>query len=440
MKHPQPLSDACLRIRPRGPSLPGTFLGAALLVTAFTITGCGGDAPGAEETGIPTFDPLVETAYVVGESEGGFWDSFSRVATVAFDEDGRLYILDTEAHRVSVVSPQGELVLQFGIRGDGPGQLRVPQGLVVLPNGEIAVADAGHRGFLIFGPEGEHRRTVGFPEGAMVGGNLLLPHLEGGAVFASRGVVVSSQGGRMSLPTEIPIRRVTLVEGADEGGDGSETSLLHEAWMPPREMGEGRTMTGPAGTLRMPGFSVRAFEPQLHLAVLPDGRIAVADSSTYRIEILGARGGALGVVERPVSPRILTEREREEERRRRLAELEEGGGPRIQIVAGGMSFDQGDMRDMLREQVQEMEFWPEIPVIRRLGADREGRLWVGRSAGPNEPGPIDIVRPEGEVVGSIPADRMAFPDAFGPDGLAAWIELDELEVPRVRVGRVSGVD
>jgi hypothetical protein len=30
---------------------------------------------------------------------------------------------------------------------------------------------------------------------------------------------------------------------------------------------------------------------------------------------------------------------------------------------------------------------------------------------------------------------MAFPDAFGPDGLAAWIELDELEVPRVRVGR-----
>ena len=30
------------------------------------------------------------------------------------------------------------------------------------------------------------------------------------------------------------------------------------------------------------------------------------------------------------------------------------------------------------------------------------------------------------------------PDAFGPDGLAAWVELDELDVPMVVVGRLGG--
>ncbi|MEX2529377.1 MAG: hypothetical protein WD960_01275 [Gemmatimonadota bacterium] len=421
--------------------MSGAFLTRALLLTslflpASLLAGCGGDDPGGQDAGTPTLEPLVEMAYLVGEAEGGAWDSFSRVGMVTFDEDGNLYILDANAHRVSVVDPQGEVVLQFGNRGEGPGELRVPRGLVVLPDGEVGVADAGHRGFLIFGPEGEHRRTIRLPEGAMVDGNLLLPHLGDGAVFASRAFTITSEGGRMSVPTEIPIRRVALVSGDD---DGAEASVLHEAWLPPRDMGEERTMTGPAGTLRLAGRTMRAFEPQLHLAVLPDGRIAVADSSTYRIEILGPDGEPAGVVERPIPPRVLTEREREEERQRRLDELDEGGGPQFQLVSGGVTLDQGDMREMLQEQVQEMEFWPEIPVIRRLAADREGRLWVGRSGAPNQPGPIDILTPEGEVVGSIPADAMAFPDAFGPDGLAAWIELDELEVARVRVGRVRGV-
>lgn len=436
------------RLNCRTSHLPEASLTRALLLTAVFLTASlpaacgGGDDPGGQEAGTPTLEPLVETAYVIGEAEGGAWDSFSRVGMVTFDEDGRLYILDADAHRVSVVDPQGEVVLQFGNRGDGPGEFRAPQGLVKLREGEVGVADAGHRGFLIFGPEGEHRRTVQLPEGAMLGGNLLFPHLGDGAVFASRAFTFTSEGGRMSFPTEIPIRRMALVGGDDEGGEGS---VLHAAWMPSREVGEERTMAGPTGSLRFTGMARRAFEPQLHLAVLPDGRIAVADSSTYRIEILEPDGEPAGVVERAVSPRTLTEREREEERRRRLDELEQGGGPQFQVVSrgqvasGGMTVDQDDMREMLREQVQEMEFWPEIPVIRRLAADRGGRLWVGRSGAPNEPGPIDILTPEGEVVGTIPADAMVFPDAFGPDGLAAWIELDELEVPRVRVGRVRGV-
>ena len=55
---------------------------------------------------------------------------------------------------------------------------------------------------------------------------------------------------------------------------------------------------------------------------------------------------------------------------------------------------------------------------------------------------IDVWNPDGRYIGTLPpADPPAdppMPDAFGPDGLAAWVEVDELDVPMVVVGRLGG--
>ena len=51
-------------------------------------------------------------------------------------------------------------------------------------------------------------------------------------------------------------------------------------------------------------------------------------------------------------------------------------------------------------------------------------------------GPIDILTAGGEYVGTCPTAATKMPDAFGPDGLAAFIELDELEVASVVVRRL----
>ena len=50
------------------------------------------------------------------------------------------------------------------------------------------------------------------------------------------------------------------------------------------------------------------------------------------------------------------------------------------------------------------------------------------------PGPIDVITPEGEYLGTLPDSRM--PNAFGPDGLVAYVEVDELDVPTVVVKRL----
>lgn len=403
--------------------------------------GCEGSAGSAAGGDALTLGPHVEDRFVVGQAEGGLWDSFSRITSVAFDRAGRLHILDADESRVSVVETDGTLVRQFGSRGEGPGQFRMPQALAVLPSGEIVVSDAGHRSVLVFGPDGEYRRAVAIPDG-MGGANLLFAHGDDGVVFASRGITVTSRGGSPVMPTDIPIRRM-FVAGEREG----EVEVLDRAWTPPRELptaGRSMSLQGQNQQIRMPVMGMmRAFDPQLHLTVLPDGRLAVADTSSYRVRIVSPEGEPQGVVERPVAPHPVGEAEREAERERRMRDLEEGGGPQIRIAisdgSSTQSFDQGSMREMLEAQIQNLEFWPEIPVIEALSADRQGRLWVRRSAGVGESGPIDVLTPDGEVLGQIRAGELGLPHAFGPDGLVAWIERDELEIPRVRVARLTGI-
>ena len=53
---------------------------------------------------------------------------------------------------------------------------------------------------------------------------------------------------------------------------------------------------------------------------------------------------------------------------------------------------------------------------------------------PRRPAPIDILTPDGAYVGTLA--NAAMPVAFGPDGLAAWLEINELDVPVVVVRRL----
>ncbi len=85
-----------------------------------------------------------------------------------------------------------------------------------------------------------------------------------------------------------------------------------------------------------------------------------------------------------------------------------------------------------------MQFHSEVPVIAAVRVTWDGILWVERSTEPgnNEPGPIDVLVPDGRYVGTFPAGRLEMPDAFGPDGLAAFVEADEFDVPVITVRRL----
>ena len=94
-----------------------------------------------------------------------------------------------------------------------------------------------------------------------------------------------------------------------------------------------------------------------------------------------------------------------------------------------------------REGVEGRTFAAELPVLYDLDVDWDDRIWLGRW-GPtgDDDGPTDIVTPDGDYIGTLPPDGLRTPDAFGPDGLMAYIELDEMEVPTVRVVRLIALE
>ena len=75
--------------------------------------------------------------------------------------------------------------------------------------------------------------------------------------------------------------------------------------------------------------------------------------------------------------------------------------------------------------------------VLNLATTWTGRIWGQRPGDdPNVGGAIDVLTPEGNYIGTFRAGVTALPDASGPDGLAAFIELDEMDVATVVVRRL----
>jgi hypothetical protein len=183
-----------------------------------------------------------------------------------------------------------------------------------------------------------------------------------------------------------------------------------------------------------------AFEPRLLSGVLPDGGLAFSDSSAYAIRIMGPDGAIRRVLKRPIEPRRVTRAMQDAEKERRLAELE-GSGPQMQLRVGGgpgggpaQPVSPEQIKQMLRGQIEQMQSYPELPVVTAVATGWSGKIWVQRrGTDVYAPGPIDVLTAAGEYLGTIDPKALGLPRAFGPGGRAAFVVKDELDIPRVVV-------
>lgn len=107
---------------------------------------------------------------------------------------------------------------------------------------------------------------------------------------------------------------------------------------------------------------------------------------------------------------------------------------------GGVAIgDPREQRQKQRKRIENMRFFTEVPVIRDLHTSWNGMIWVQRRGEePTSDGPIDVLDMAGRYVGSYRTGATEIPDAFGPDGLVAFIEWNELDVETVVVRRLVG--
>lgn len=382
-----------------------------------------------------------DEVFRVGSMDGARWETFGEIRGAAFDAAGNLHVFDPQSARVVVTDSTGAFLREVGEEGEGPGELRMPVAFAVLRDGRTVIADMGHRAYLLYGPEGAFQRQVSMGgDGATLRlGDLHADPAGRGVVSGGGGTMVSMRAGPGEGP-ELPETRPVQLLGLD--GTVASTRTLVEAWRPPRG-DEPTTLAGGGIRLSMATAGPRTFEPELHVGMLPDGGMAIVDSTTWTVMVAGPGGRVLRVLRRPFEPRPVTEAVREAERARQLEELEAGGGPRMSIVSqspgGGRSaVPQQAIREMMRGRIEAMSFYPELPVIREMAAGWDGTLWVQRRASdePAEAGPLDVVTAGGRYLGTFPDGALALPDAFGPHGLVAFVERDAYDVPTVVVRRL----
>ena len=402
----------------------------------------------------------LEELYRVGGAMATGWDAFGEVGGAAFDEDGNLYLYDGQVTRFYVVGPSGDLLHEFGSSGEGPGEIRIQTEFGVARDGRVVSRDMAHDAYQVFSPEGEFVRRVemggsGVMGGIAVEGNISI-RVSGGPTSSLRlapdgsYAVVSGSGSGLGVLSNLALAAamqlaVTGDEPDDEadaglsierhalGGESVSVDTLVEPWMPPEEpVDVAMGGSGPGNrTISMVSPPPTAFEPSLHYDLLPDGRLVYSDSSTYEIKIVASDGTPSATWYRPLEPEPVTDRVRDAERERRIEEwnrrIEESEIPpqvRASVMGGSQRFEN-------------MRFWTEVPVVRGLRATWDGSVWVRlRGEEPsNDEGPIDILASDGSYLGTLP-EGTAMPAAFGPDGLAAYLETDEFDVVSVVVRRL----
>lgn len=366
-----------------------------------------------------------DEVYRVGSLDGPEWQQFGVIAGVDFDAGGRLYILDKQAAKVFVVSADGQLIREYGRAGEGPGEFEDAQWIGVTRNGRAIVFDWQRNGFQVFDAEGRIERLVRLP-----GDHSFVPEefdveADGEAVIPNGTVrsvsVAAALAGIGGAPPSAVRPVVRLVLSDDE----VETDTVAEAWMPIRESRNERARNGPMGEWRL--------TPPLLVGALPGGGAVFSDSSAYRIKVIDGHGTLVRVLTRPLLPTPITERVREADRQRQRELFDED----LRRVAESIDVSERAV-GFLRDIVESAEYYHEVSVVRDLRTSPDGVIWVQRG-GADDPiaaGPIDLLTPDGRYLGSHPTG-LPMPAAFGPEGLLAFIEEDDLGVQTVVVKRVA---
>jgi DNA-binding beta-propeller fold protein YncE/tetratricopeptide (TPR) repeat protein len=79
---------------------------------------------------------------------------------IALSEE-KIYIADTDAHRVVVLDMSGKTVHSWGLKGDKLGQLKSPAGIAVDEQGKVYVSDTGNSRIQVFDAKGKWVRSIG---------------------------------------------------------------------------------------------------------------------------------------------------------------------------------------------------------------------------------------------------------------------------------------
>jgi len=256
-------------------------------VAAGLVLGPARPVPAAPETVRNPARPAHGEVTMVLEEEwrvGGPDDEenfFGLITWAEADEEGLLYVLDVQMCQALVYDQQGELVRTLFRQGDGPGEVRQPRDLVLMPDGTVGAVQEFPGKIVRVDHEGNPAGDITLHTGdATAGGFMALTAAEHrGGTFLLAGVAIDPGEDQTSQR-----RTMFLTAASDDGVAGTRYLESTVDWDFTNFIYDEATA--------LPSFWWAN-------AVGPDGRVyAAPDRDAYRINVYAADGTLERVVER----------------------------------------------------------------------------------------------------------------------------------------------
>jgi len=363
----------------------------------------------------------------IGQVEGDDRYLFTRITSVARDPAGIIYVADGGSGFISRYSGDGSYLGRFGGRGNGPGELRMLDGLTVTRDRVFAFDRQSPAATSEYHLDGTYVRRWN-SETAAGAAFIVGVDSVGPIALVSRDVRERAVLGQISQPW------IEFYRLADTGSVIGEPIARVPA---PRLAGARR----PGNVV---GRDWPLFEPIPAWAVAPD-RLYVAQGFTYEVVAYGSDGAMRTIVRRAFTPRRIQDRDvdrwiRVEGERWNAEEFPPGSETQQDLIERARSRAELPMREY---------FGPTGALL----AIRNGGFWVQRPDLLEDPTLFDLVTSEfgSRVRAAMPWERFdergryvgtaSFPADFKPvdatESDVLGIAWDADDVQTVVVYRVS---
>jgi hypothetical protein len=367
------------------------------------------DSAGITIVETPALTPEADLAWTVdsvpvldiGTLEGPPETQLYRVLDAHLLPDGGVAVLNAGTAEVRFYSASGLHRSTFGGEGEGPGEFSRPGALHPWPGDSLAVWDARARRLTLIAPDGSLGRILSLPRGEAQTLAAFSHRLPGGELAVTRfdfmGDVLST--GYRRIPVHVELIDESGVQIADLGshpGDETFMSVASES------------------------VSIVRFAFARGWVVAPHGsETIVAPNDRLELRYYDAVGTLVRIARVEEPPRLTAEADRQAELERRLANAPEQARPGI--------------RAMMREHPG-----PDtLPAFTDVTDDALGDTWIRTFRSPADTGADRwiVLRPDGGARGvvTLPAGVEVF--EIGKDWiLGRWTE--DLEVEHVRMWRL----
>lgn len=328
-------------------------------------------------------------------------EAFSSVRGVRELSSGAVLVADWIEERVVLADLEAGSVGDRLTPGQGPGEVRLPAGLIPMPGDSTLLVDLGNSRLTVLGPDGRAARSIRADRAGMTGVRGVDP--DGALYFA---VPAWAEAGRA-----LPADSVRLVRLDPRSGTSRVVAVIQGS----RFRSDARA---PSYEPRIP---IGGYASQDAWVLSSAGDVAVVRGGDYHLDLVRrdgtSRSGPSYATPRPAVT--------DADRRRFILDFSASSPTSGRGPDGGMGHTPPPDEPEVARLLRTTEFAATHPQFTGSPvAAPHGRVWVGRSLSSRAPSVYDVFDPDGRrsVTVELPAGRSVV--AVGERGVYAVVESE----------------